>query len=119
VTKLYQLYWEKDCAMVEVNPLLVDQGRQAARASTPRCRSTTTPSTATRTSPALRDDAEEDAKEIEASQVRPDLHRARRQHRLPGQRRGPRDGDDGHHQALRRRARPTSSTSAAARRRTR
>ena len=23
VTKLYQFYWEKDCAMVEVNPLLV------------------------------------------------------------------------------------------------
>ena len=36
--------------------------------------------------------------------LRPQLHQARRQHRLHGQRRRPRDGDDGHHQALRRRA---------------
>ena len=32
------------------------------------------------------------------------LHQARRQHRLHGQRRRPGDGDDGHHQARRRRA---------------
>ena len=44
---------------------------------------------------------------------------ARRQHRLPGERRRPGDGHDGHHQAPRRRARPTSSTSAAARPRSR
>ncbi len=37
-------------------------------------------------------------------QVRPRLHPARRQHRLPGQRRRPGDGDHGHHQAVRRRA---------------
>ena len=37
-------------------------------------------------------------------EVRPLVHLARRQHRLPGERRGPRDGDDGHDQALRRRA---------------
>ena len=35
-------------------------------------------------------------------QVRPRLHPARRQHRLPGQRRRPGDGDDGHDQAVRR-----------------
>ena len=37
-------------------------------------------------------------------EVRPQLHPARRQHRLPGERRRARDGDDGHHQVLRRRA---------------
>ncbi len=47
-------------------------------------------------------------------QARAQLHRARRQHRLPGQRRRPRDEHDGHHQAFRRQSRPTSSTSAAA-----
>ena len=52
----------------------------------------------------LRDLDEEDPAEIEAKQARPQLHLARRQHRLHGQRRRPRDGDDGHHQALRRRA---------------
>ncbi len=35
-------------------------------------------------------------------EVRPRLCRARRQYRLHGQRRRPRHGDDGHHQALRR-----------------
>ena len=35
-------------------------------------------------------------------EVRPHLHRARRHDRLHGQRRRPRHGDDGHHQALRR-----------------
>ena len=37
-------------------------------------------------------------------EIRPRLHQARRQHRLHGQRRRPRHGDDGHHQARRRRA---------------
>ena len=35
-------------------------------------------------------------------QIRPQLHHARRHDRLHGQRRRPRHGDDGHHQALRR-----------------
>ena len=38
-------------------------------------------------------------------QVRPELHRAGGQHRVHGERRGPGDGDHGHHQAARRRAR--------------
>ena len=37
-------------------------------------------------------------------QVRPQLRASRRQHRMHGQRRGPRDGDDGHREVLRRRA---------------
>ena len=49
-------------------------------------------------------------------EVRPLLHLARRQHRLPGQRRRARDGDHGHDQAVRRPSPRTSSTWAAARR---
>ena len=45
---------------------------------------------------------------------RAELHQARRQHRLHGQRRRPGDGDHGHHQAVTAARRPTSSTSAAA-----
>ena len=51
---------------------------------------------------ALRDLAEEDAKEIEASKYDLLVHRPRRQHRLHGQRRRARDGDHGRDQALRR-----------------
>ena len=69
--------------------------------STPRSRSIRTRCSATRTSLELRDETEEDPAEVEASQVRPRLHQARRRHRLHGQRRRPRHGDDGHHQAER------------------
>jgi succinyl-CoA synthetase beta subunit len=54
---------------------------------------------------ALFDPTEENPAEIRAPQVRPLLHRPRRQHRLPRQRRRPRHGHHGHHQAPRRRAR--------------
>ena len=47
-------------------------------------------------------------------QVRPELRQARRQDRLHGERRGPRHGHHGHHQALWRASPPTSSMSAAA-----
>jgi succinyl-CoA synthetase beta subunit len=59
----------------------------------------------------LRDLAEEDPLEIEASKFA-QLHSSRRQHRLHGQRRRPGDGDDGHHR--RRRRASLSSTSVAA-----
>ena len=52
---------------------------------------------------ALRDLDEEDPTEVEAVEARPLATSARRQHRLHGERRGAGDGDDGHHQALRRR----------------
>ena len=54
---------------------------------------------------ALRDFDEEDPSETEAKRYDLVVHQARRQHRLHGQRRRPGDGDDGHHQALRRPAR--------------
>ena len=62
----------------------------------------------------LRDVAEEDPLEVEAIQVRAELHQARRQHRLHGERRRPGHGHHGHHPVRRRHRRRTSSTWAAA-----
>ena len=66
VTKLYQFYWEKDCAMVEINPLLVTkEGRLVALDA-----KVSFDDNALFRHPdvvALRDLAEEDPKEIEAS----------------------------------------------------
>ena len=53
---------------------------------------------------AMRDPSQEDAMERAGHRARPQLRLARRQHRLHGQRRRPRDGDDGPDQAARRRA---------------
>ena len=66
VTKLYQFYWDKDCAMVEVNPLLVTaEGKLLALDA-----KVSFDDNALFRHPdvvALRDLNEEDAKEIEAS----------------------------------------------------
>ena len=66
VTKLYQFYWEKDCAMVEVNPLLVTKEGKLlaldAKVSFDDNALFRHPDVV-----ALRDLNEEDAKEIEAS----------------------------------------------------
>lgn len=66
VTKLYQFFWEKDCAMVEVNPLLVTkEGKLVALDA----KVSFDDNALFRHSDilALRDLNEEDAKEIEAS----------------------------------------------------
>jgi len=66
ISKLYQFYWEKDCAMVEVNPLLVTQEGKLlaldAKVSFDDNALFRHPDIV-----ALRDLNEEDAKEIEAS----------------------------------------------------
>ena len=66
VTKLYQFYWEKDCAMVEVNPLLVTKEGKLlaldAKVSFDDNALFRHPDVV-----ALRDLNEEDAKEIDAS----------------------------------------------------
>ena len=66
VTKLYHFYWEKDCAMVEVNPLLVTKEGKLlaldAKVSFDANALFRHPDVV-----ALRDLNEEDAKEIEAS----------------------------------------------------
>ena len=52
----------------------------------------------------MRDVSEEDAAEVEADGPRSELHQARRNDRLHGQRCRPGNGHDGHHQVRRRRA---------------
>ena len=113
VDKLYRLFIEKDCEMLEINPLIVTDRRrpQVPRRQDELRRQRALPPHGHRR-PARRDRGRPQG--TRRLEVRPQLHRARRQHRLHGQRRRPRDGDDGHHQALRRASRPTSSTSAAA-----
>jgi hypothetical protein len=110
---LYKAFTEKDMSLLEINPLIID-GDGISVCSMPRCRSTPTRSSAMNIME-LRDETEEDEKEIEASKYDLAYVALDGEHRLHGQRRGPRDGDHGHHQALRRRSPPTSSMSAAAR----
>ena len=50
LTALYKAFIELDCSLVEINPLVVTEGRRAASRSTPRSTSTTTRCSATRTS---------------------------------------------------------------------
>ena len=102
LTALYRAFNETDASLIEINPLVVTKDGSVicldAKMSFddnglfrhPDIRE-------------LRDANEEDPAEIEAVEVRPQLCASRRQYRLHGQRRGPRDGDDGHRQILRRR----------------
>ena len=118
LAKLTDAFIGTDASQIEINPLAVtDDGkllvldakvvvRQQCRVPPPRPRGPARPE--------RRGSAGDRGVEI-----RPRLHQAGRRHRLHGQRRRPRHGDDGHHQAERRRARPISSMSAAARRRKR
>ena len=100
--KLYTCYMETDASLVEINPLNRDsKGNLMALDA-----KFNFDANALFRHPeivAYRDLDEEDPAEIEPP-VRPRPHQPRRQHRLPGQRRRPRDGHHGHHQAVRRRA---------------
>ena len=107
---------ETDASLAEINPLILDRRRQRRSALDAKFNFDSNALFRHPEIVAMRDLDEEDPAEIEASQVRPLLHLARRQHRLPRQRRRPRDGDDGHDQAATAASRRTSSTSAAARR---
>ena len=92
----------KDMEMLEINPLIVTKDGTScldAKISFDGNALYRHPDVV-----ALRDITEEDAEGNRGLQVRPRLYRARRHHRLHGQRRRPRHGDHGHHQALRRRA---------------
>ena len=100
---LYRAFDETDASLAEINPLVVT-GDGSVIALDAKLNFDANALFRHPEIVEMRDLDEEDPAEIEASQVRPVLHLARRQHRLPRQRRGPRDGDDGHHQALRRRA---------------
>ena len=118
LAKLYDAFIGTDASQIEINPLADHrQGRAAGARCQGRLRQQcrVPPSRARAAARPHRGRADGDR----GVEIRPRLHQARRQHRLHGQRRRPGDGDDGHHQAGRRRARPISSTSAAAPRRKR
>ena len=105
VTGVFNTWWECDASLVEINPMCVVElpgGKETVMALDAKI--------------SLDDNAlyrhaghPGDARLERGSaagnrgrQVQSELHQARRQHRLPRQRRGPRDGDDGHHPAFRR-----------------
>ena len=98
VTKLYTAFVAKDMAMLEVNPLIVTkQGKLCARRQGVVRRQCALPPSGHRRA------ARRDRRRRQGNrglQIRSQLRRARRHDRLHGQRRRPRDGDDGHHQAL-------------------
>ena len=101
-----------DADLVEINPLaIVREHRRGRRrrssgssASTPRSRSTTRRSPATRSSRTLRDPDEEDPADREAREAGLTFIKLDGDDRLHGQRRRPGDDHDGPRQARRRRA---------------
>ena len=102
--KLYRLFCDCDAGLIEINPLIVTQRRQPARAGCEdqyRGQRPVPPGGAAgdaRPVPGGRDGAAR-------GRARSELRFPRRQHRLHGQRRWPRHGDDGPDQAAWRRAR--------------
>ena len=98
---LYDAFVGTDAAQIEINPLAVTDDGQLlvldAKVGFDSQRDVPPP----RSRGAARRDrgGSDGARGVE---VRPRLHQARRQYRLHGQRRRPRHGDDGHHQAERR-----------------
>ena len=104
VERLYRAFLDKDMSLLEINPLIVTEGRTAPvprREDQFRRQCAVPPSG--HHGAARRD--EEDPRGARSPQARSLLCRARRQHRLHGQRRGACHGDHGHHQALWRGAR--------------
>ena len=94
---------EDDCSLVEINPLVVTKdGKLLALDAKINFDDNALFRHPEARRAARRDRGGRASRSRRAS--RPQLHLARRQHRLPGQRRRPRDGHDGHHQAPRRRA---------------
>ena len=104
VQALAKLFVELDCSLAEINPLVVtkDDKRHRARREDQLRRQRALPAPGARRAARPRRGGRR--RRSRRSKYDLSLHRARRQHRLHGQRRRPRDGDDGHHQALRRRA---------------
>ena len=101
---LYKAFVEKDMSMLEINPLIVMKNGRVrvldAKVSFDDNALFRHPDIE-----ALADKTEQDPEGNRGQGVGPRLHRPRRHDRLHGQRRGPRHGDHGHHQALRRGAR--------------
>ena len=100
--KLYRLYQEKDCSLLEINPLVVNG---TGGLSLLDCKFNIDDNAVYRQTETGGDpDAEKDPSEIEAGKIRPQLHQAGRGYRLHGERRGPGHGHHGHHRPLRRAA---------------
>ena len=100
---LYRAFIETDASLIEINPLVVtkDGTRDLPRRqNVVRRQRPVSPSRHPRTARPQRRRSGRDR----GRQVRSQLRASRRQHRMHGQRRGARDGDDGHREVLRRRA---------------
>jgi succinyl-CoA synthetase beta subunit len=100
---LCRLYVQLDCSLVEINPLVVTKSGELV-ALDGKITFDDNALFRHKDLVELRDLSEEDPAEVPGQQHRPLVCQARRQHRLPGQRRGPGHEHDGHHQAARRRA---------------
>ena len=99
--KLYTAFVAKDMSLLEINPLVVTKDDAAdlpRRQDRLRRQRALSPSGHRRAARPHRGGREGDR----GVEIRPQLRRARRHHRLHGQRRRARHGDHGHHQALRR-----------------
>ena len=94
-------YLDTDASLAEINPLMIT-GEGDVMALDAKMNFDDNALFRHKDIVAMRDLAEENPLEVEASQVQPQLHQARRRDRLHGQRRRPGHGDDGHHQARRR-----------------
>ena len=101
--QVVRFFIDNDCSLAEINPLVVTEAGDVLALD---AKITFDDNALFRHKPlaALRDLTEEDDAEIRAASGRAELRQARRQHRLPGQRRRPGDEHDGPDQAARRRA---------------
>ena len=108
---VYKTWWECDAAMVELNPLAVVElrdGKETVVALDAKISLDDNALYRHKDIQEMRDLNEEAPLEIEAIQIRPQLHQTRRQHRVPRQWRGPGHGHDGYHPAFWRNAREFS-----------
>ena len=112
VQALSKLFLARDCSLLEINPLVLTADNRLLALD---AKMSFDDNALFRHADlaGLRDLAEEEPAEVRAGEAGLSYVQARRQHRLPGQRRRPGHEHDGPDQAPRRRSRPTSSTSAA------
>ena len=101
ILNLYKLFLACDCSMVEVNPLVLTPDNRVL-ALDAKFNFDDNALYRHKDIAAMRDETEEDPREVAASKFGLNYIGLGRRHRLPGQRRGPGDGDDGHHQISRR-----------------
>ena len=93
---LYKLFIQRDCSMVEINPLVVTAKGELLALD---AKFNFDDNALFRQSEivAMRDVTEEDPREVAGFRARPQLHRTRWKYRLPGERRRSGHGHHGHH----------------------